>query len=139
MHQLRCRTALPDRPSRSRLLGREQRQRILHLAEPFDLAHAGDGGDHVSALTELAQCMLRTNDDHLAGNLTRAQRAQILKAVEFKRVELGYTHADLAAAICDLIIGEQAPDLAPDVTFRRTGATAPTTPLQGSAPGGAHG
>lgn len=93
----------------------------------------------MSALTELARTSLRTNDAHLAGELNRQQRAHILKWVEFKRIELGYTHADLADAIIDLIIGEEAPELAPDVTFRRTGATAPTTPLQGSAPGGAHG
>lgn len=93
----------------------------------------------MSALTELAQCMLRTNDDHLAGHLTREQRAKILKAVERKRIELGYTHGDLAGAVIDLIIGEEAPELAPDASFRRPGATAPTTPLQGSAPGGAHG
>lgn len=93
----------------------------------------------MSALTELARAMLRTNDDHLAGNLTRQQRAQIMRWIETKRIELGYTHADLAGTICDLIIGKQPPELAPDVPFRRTGAIAPTTPLQGSAPGGAHG
>ena len=93
----------------------------------------------MSALTELARVMLRTNDDHLAGEINREQRANIMRWVETKRIELWYTHAQLAGAICDLIIGEEAPELAPDVTFRRSGATAPTTPLQGSAPGGAHG
>ena len=93
----------------------------------------------MSALIELARTTLRTNDARLTGEITREAHARVIATVNDKLTELGYTWDDLSGELIQLITAEDHPELAPDVTFRRTGATAPTTPLHGSAPGGAHG
>lgn len=89
-----------------------------------------------SATTELARTLMRTTDSMMAREIDARGVSHIFSAMEGKMRDLGIKWTDVHAEVDRLRAEHQT---APGVTFRRPGATSPTTPLQGSAKGRTHG